>query len=262
MPLHWFKSILTRPLVKTPPVFQVPPHTRIYAVGDIHGRSDLLDRVTEHIDIDVAAHPARHVIEIYLGDYIDRGPDSKGTIDRLIGRMDEPHSCIFLMGNHEATLLDFLDDPRILRQWRRYGGLETLVSYGVDYPMNMADATLEACRAQLRDKLPEAHLSFMRQCRLFFQIGDYLFVHAGIRPGIRLEGQSRDDLLWIRDEFTAYTGSLPVHVVHGHTPVAEPNMTAYRSNIDTGAYDSGRLTILKLDNDGRQIWQASLDKIS
>ncbi len=255
------KSFLTGFSAKAPPDFQVPPHTRIYAIGDIHGRSDLLDRATDHIDSDIAARPASHVIEIYLGDYIDRGPDSKGVIDRLVARMTRSHTCIFLMGNHEATLLDFLDDPRILRQWRRYGGLETLVSYGIDYPMNMAETTLETCRAQLHQNMPDAHLSFIRRCRLIYEIGDYLFVHAGIRPGVKLEGQSRDDLLWIRGDFTTYTGSLPKHVVHGHTPVAEPDLTAYRSNIDTRAYDSGRLTMMKLDSDGRRIWQACLDNI-
>jgi serine/threonine protein phosphatase 1 len=226
----------------------VPPGTRIYAIGDIHGRLDLLDSVLARIDTDMRVHSVSNAICIFLGDYIDRGPDSKRVLDRLVnyGRT-QPTVC--LMGNHEAFLREFLKNPDVLLNWRHCGGLETLLSYGLA-PMSEADARDRRKLASEFDRiLPSDHREFLSGLKQYFICGDFFFVHAGVRPGICLSKQSEDDLLWIREDFLLSEDHFGKVVVHGHTPVLEPDVRPNRINIDTGAYATGRLTCLVLEAD-------------
>jgi serine/threonine protein phosphatase 1 len=230
------------------PQGSVPEGTRIYAIGDIHGRLDLLDEVLAGVDADMGMHPVENAVRVFLGDYIDRGPDSKLVLDRLINYcVTEPTVC--LMGNHEAFLREFLKNPGILPIWRRCGGLDTLSSYGLA-PKIETDAQAQRELASEFDRiLPSSHREFLSNLKQYFICGDFFFVHAGVRPGICLTKQSEDDLLWIREEFLLSEGHFGKIVVHGHTPVLEPDVRPNRINIDTGAYVTGRLTCLVLESD-------------
>jgi len=227
---------------------RVPSGVRVYAIGDIHGRLDLLDQIFKRIDSDHARKPVPHRIEVFLGDYVDRGPESRGVVDLLIER-GRSHRAIFLKGNHEGLLVSFLHSPSTLINWQRLGGLETLMSYGLTPSMN-ADAGMQAELARAFDKvLPPSHRYFLNELKMSFTCGDYFFVHAGVRPGIELEKQREDDLLWIRQEFLLYEEDFGKIIVHGHTPVLEPDVRSNRINIDTGAYATGRLSCLVLEAD-------------
>jgi len=230
------------------PQASVPEGTRIYAIGDIHGRLDLLDEVLARIDADVGTQPAPNAIRVFLGDYIDRGPDSRRVLDRLIDyRMAQP--TVFLMGNHEVFLREFLRNPDTLSIWGHCGGLDTLSSYGL-VPKIETDARQQRELASDFDKiLPSSHREFLGGLRPYFICGDFFFVHAGVRPGISLIAQSEDDLFWIREEFLVCQADFGKVVVHGHTPVSEPDVRRNRINIDTGAYATGILTCLVLEND-------------
>lgn len=223
----------------------LPPGVRVYAIGDIHGRSDLLADLVDRIDSDIRRRPVKRAIEVYLGDYIDRGPDSKDVIDRLAVRMVR-HGAICLRGNHESFLEEFLINPEIYPRWIQLGGLQTLASYGLS--QGTLDAT--ACNAvqqSLRLAFPRTHQLFLQCLRNIFCCGDFLFVHAGIRPGIPLHQQAKHDLLWIRDDFLMSDQSHGKIVVHGHTPVAYPEIRHNRINIDTGAWRSGVLTCVAIE---------------
>jgi serine/threonine protein phosphatase 1 len=230
------------------PQGSVPQGTRIYAIGDIHGRLDLLDQVLARIDGDMGMHPVENAVRVFLGDYIDRGPDSKRVLDRLINYcVTEPTVC--LMGNHEAFLREFLKNPDILSVWRRYGGLDTLLSYGLA-PKIETDARDQRELASDLDRiLPTSHREFLSNLKPYFICGDFFLVHAGVRPGICLTEQSEDDLLWIREDFLLCEDHFGKVVVHGHTPVLEPDVRPNRINIDTRAYATGRLTCLALEGD-------------
>ena len=181
--------------VRYPPA---PEGCTFYVIGDIHGRLDLLLEVQRRIDDDKASFPAAHVTEIYLGDYIDRGPESAGVVTRLIGRAQETHAR-FLRGNHEQMLLDFLaGDDACLDLWRTVGGMATLHSYGVKAGLATRWAPASAMRRILNERLPPEHRSFFEQTGSYIRMGAYLAVHAGIRPGVRLEDQHTADLLSIR----------------------------------------------------------------
>jgi serine/threonine protein phosphatase 1 len=227
-----------------------PPHLpegiRIYAFGDIHGRADLLEELFTVVDRDLEHNPISRPIEVYHGDYIDRGPDSARTLDLLIERR-RSQTTVFLKGNHEAYFLEVLRDAAKFEDWRQIGGLETLMSYGVQ-PLRHADAAeqVELIRL-LNNALPEEHLQFLQNLQLSFVCGDYFFVHAGVRPGIPLNEQQESDLLWIRNEFLNSDANFGKFVVHGHTPVRQPEKRENRINIDTGAYATGRLTVLKIE---------------
>lgn len=219
----------------------LPAGVRIYAIGDIHGRKDLLLRMRELIAADVAtAKPAQAAI-VFLGDYIDRGPDSPGVLD-VLSAGSFPAETVPLLGNHEAMLLRFLDAPAASDAWRRNGGIETAYSYGVDLTDFRAKPDLEDAVRQLRAAIPERHLLFLRSLALSYRAGGYFFCHAGVRPGVALERQRDTDLLWIRDEFLASREAFGAMVVHGHTPSEEPLVRANAIGIDTGAYITGRLT--------------------
>lgn len=222
----------------------LPPETRIYAVGDIHGRADLLHDVILRIEDDLARRPITHAIEVYIGDYIDRGPESKAVIETLAWRIAQRRA-ICLRGNHEALLEVFLADPAGLHPWMHVGAFTTLQSYGLSQS-ELSTSEFHIHR-RLRDVFPEAHRLFLRCLQNSFSCGDFLFVHAGLRPGIPLEQQSVHDLLWIRDEFLDFKQSHGPLVVHGHTPVPHPELLTNRINIDTGAWMSGVLTCVAIE---------------
>lgn len=234
-----------------------PPGTRLYAVGDIHGRADLLGRMHGLIQDDVANNPRdRHVV-IYLGDYIDRGPDSAEVIDLLLNSPVPGCQAVHLLGNHEDSLLRFLDDPEIGPTWLYYGGIATLVAYDIDVGVYPWRNEMEMLRLQgeLRRLLPARHRLFLRGLPLRHTEGDFMFVHAGVRPGVPVERQNRDDMLWIRDDFLASPADHGKVVVHGHTISPVPENLSNRIGIDTGAYATGCLTCLVLDGSTRGFLQ-------
>ncbi len=220
---------------------------RIYCIGDIHGRSDLLTNVARWIAED-AKSATSEPLTVFLGDYIDRGPDSKGVLERLSAR-DFPTPVLALMGNHEQMLLGVLDNEAGLADWRQYGGLETLHSYGVRVGDVMRGEKFAEARAALIERLPLRHREFLAGCQLSASSGDYYFCHAGVRPDLPLAMQGASDLLWIREPFIRFEGSFGKRIVHGHTPVEQPDVRPNRINIDTGAYATGILTCLVLEDE-------------
>lgn len=225
----------------------LPAGMRIYAVGDIHGRADLLAETIARIDDDLRRRPIEHAREVYLGDYIDRGPDSKGVIDQLAVRMVH-RQAVCLRGNHEEIFETFLrNDPAIIEYWARLGALHTLASYDVSVGSSATRQTPLEIQGALRHAFPRTHDLFLRCLRNSFACGDFLFVHAGIRPGIPVMEQNSEDLLWIRDEFLNSTMDHGFVVVHGHTPVSHPDIRTNRINIDTGAWRTGTLTCIAIE---------------
>ena len=227
---------------------RVPEGTRVYAVGDVHGRADLLEAVFARIDADLTTYPVMQAVQVFLGDYIDRGPRSRDVIDLLIDRRKH-HSILCLRGNHETFATQFLSNPSILGYWMRCGGVDTLLSYGVTPTVTDDPQEQEEIAAAFREALPPSHRHFLQGLALSFTCGDFFFAHAGVRPGIPLRHQRRQDLLWIREEFLLHEEDFGKVVVHGHSPTVNPDVRANRINIDTGAYATGRLTCLVLEKD-------------
>jgi serine/threonine protein phosphatase 1 len=221
---------------------------RVYAIGDVHGRLDLLDQLLSQIVRD--AETGRDLIKyiVFLGDYIDRGPNSRAVIDRLAAPPPPGFGAIHLKGNHEAAMLKFLADAPDGLNWLRYGGLATLASYGVRPPEDDAPPEhVDEARRRLQAAMPAHHKAFLNRLRMSLSIGDYYFVHAGVRPGTPLDRQNDHDMLWIREEFLHSTVNHGKLVVHGHTIVMEPDIRPNRIGIDTGAYATNRLTALVLE---------------
>lgn len=237
------------------PQAKAPAGARIYAVGDIHGRSDLLDRMHDMIRADARDARSAAKIVVYLGDYVDRGDDSRGVVDRLIARPLAGFRAVALRGNHEAFLLRFLEDPEVGPAWIANGGDATLYSYGVDWRQALLDGDLAGVSEALRGALPADHLAFFQELALSDVEGDYLFVHAGIRPGVALDAQSPDDLMWIRSEFLDSPIDHGRVVVHGHTISDRPEVRDNRIGIDTGAFATGRLTCVVLEGANRRVLQ-------
>ncbi|HEX3498587.1 MAG TPA: metallophosphoesterase family protein, partial [Stellaceae bacterium] len=214
----------------------VPPRiaedTRLYAVGDIHGRLDLLSELERRIADDAAAAGAARNAIVYLGDYVDRGTQSREVVDRLIDQPLAGFERFLLLGNHEDSMLQFLVDVQIGPAWLGYGGAATLLSYGIRPPSS--DRDLVRAQEELRAKLPEHHLAFLRGLQLSHVEGDFYFVHAGIKPGVPLEDQRPSDMLWIRDEFLHSRQDFGKIVVHGHTITETPEIRRNRIGIDTG----------------------------
>lgn len=226
----------------------LPPGELVYAIGDIHGRVDLLDEIHGLIEEDAAGRPAARRTVVYLGDYVDRGPDSRAVIDLLLDTPLAGFESVHLLGNHEEFLLGFLADESMGEPWMLNGGTATLASYGVDpFARYTGDSPMAQLRLALSQVLPERHLAFLQQLAISHQIGDYLFVHAGIRPGVGLDAQTRDDMLWIRDPFLDSQEWHGVIVVHGHSIRRRPERKPNRIGIDTGAYVSDQLTALVLE---------------
>ena len=220
---------------------------RVYAIGDIHGRLDLLLLLEALIAEDLEQFPVERPGICYLGDYIDRGPDSRGVIDHLARPPEDGIERICLLGNHEDRFLGFLADPMLGEAWFGYGAAAAMASYGVDAPERPSFSQLERLQKTLALALPEPHRHFLENLALSLSWQGYLFVHAGIRPGRPPEDQDPHDLIWIRDPFLSSTENFGLRIVHGHAISAEPEVKPNRIGIDTGAYRSGRLTALAAD---------------
>jgi serine/threonine protein phosphatase 1 len=249
-------AFFRRPLVfrdsRRRPAPRLPDGVRVYAIGDLHGRADLLATLHDKIAADAGGRPGLN-IAIYLGDYVDRGLWSKDTIDLALAGPAHGFRCHWLKGNHEAALLGFLEDPASGAAWLAFGGRETLQSYGLTPPQPEDDPQALTCASDaLLDRLPLAHLEFFEMLELSVAYGDYLFVHAGIRPGLPLERQMEEDMLWIRQLFLASRADHGKVVVHGHTTRRRPAVRRNRIAIDTAAYRSGRLTCLVLEGEERR----------
>lgn len=228
------------------PRASIPDGWRLYAIGDIHGRADLLDALLARIESDEGRGEKHQTLLVFLGDYIDRGPASNAVVERLIETMTR-WKTICLKGNHEAFLLQFFSEPGLLENWARYGALNTLMSYGLRPPLQPKGAQCAEIAVELREAMPRPHQQFLKKLDLSLSFGDFFFVHAGARPRIALDAQKEDDLLWIREEFLEHEGMFEKIIVHGHTPMREPEILPNRINIDTGAYATGRLTCLVLE---------------
>jgi serine/threonine protein phosphatase 1 len=236
---------------------------RAYAVGDIHGRLDLLNLLLEKIEADIASRPPARNFIVFLGDYIDRGPDSAGVIERLRTYAPANARPIFLAGNHEEVLMRILagGGENILPSWLKFGGAECAQSYGLE-PDSLRLLDEPAAIQLIQAKVPRAHREFLEGLGDTFRFGDYLFVHAGIRPGIGIEEQDRHDLRWIREPFLSDAKEHGVMVVHGHTIVGQVEERPNRIAIDTGAYHSCVLTALAVEDDNRWILSTSRDELA
>jgi serine/threonine protein phosphatase 1 len=235
---------------------QAPAGQRIYCIGDIHGRADLLQQLHALVAADAAAYPGQKLL-IYLGDYIDRGPDSRQVVDRLISGAPDGFEPVFLLGNHEQALLDFLQDARRMAAWLHWGGRETLRSYGISLSQHLEIEQLQAVGRELADRVPAEHKAFYASLRSDYSAGDYYFVHAGIRPGVALHKQQLGDKLWIREEFTRSQEQHPAVVVHGHSITPDVELLPNRIGIDTGAFYTGVLTALVLEDTSQRLLQTS-----
>jgi serine/threonine protein phosphatase 1 len=227
----------------------VPPGVCVYAVGDIHGRVDLLSELHRLITED-ASHltPGTEKLVVYVGDYVDRGMESRQVVDLLLDLPLPGFTAVHLLGNHDAWLLSFLVDAQIGPTWLRYGGDATLLSYGVSVGLQRDDAGIyDKLQADLRQRVPRRHVDFLQSLELSYETGDFLFVHAGVRPTLPLDRQTAEDLLWIREPFLSWRRDLPKVVVHGHTVGADPIVRNNRIGIDTGACWTGCLTCLVLE---------------
>lgn len=239
---------------------RVPAGQAAYAIGDVHGRLDLLEDLLSRISEDARRHHADQARSlVFLGDYIDRGSESRGVVERLLDDPMPGFAKTYLMGNHEEAMLAFLEGLSDGLDWLSFGGLETLMSYGVPLrALPRSEDSVRALRQALAEAVPQSHVDFLRGCPLHHSIGDYLFVHAGVRPGIALERQSPTDLMWIRDDFLR--SKVPLRgriVVHGHSICDLPQNREHRINIDTGAFVSGRLTSLVLRGGERRFLSTS-----
>jgi serine/threonine protein phosphatase 1 len=254
---RWAKPFL-KPFERTPPVAiarRVPDGSLVYCIGDIHGRNDLLREMAERVAADVKTRSFDRAVTVFLGDYIDRGLDTKAVVEQLASG-DWPTSIIALAGNHEEFLLTFLDEPGSLDFWRSQGGLATLHSYGVNVRTAMAGRDFEEVQAEFKARFPKHHRDFLEALKVSASIGDYFFCHAGVRPGVALDRQSRDDLLNIREPFLSSDAEHGKLVVHGHTPSVAPEIRPNRIGIDTGAYATGCLTCLVLEKDEQRFLSA------
>jgi serine/threonine protein phosphatase 1 len=226
---------------------------RLYVIGDIHGRLDLLHRIVEQIHLDVDRRPPSDCLIVTLGDYVDRGPDSFGVVERL-ARNPFGVKYTALRGNHETLMETFLADPAIGDHWARLGGLETLHSYGVPVDALMAGRGFDQAARRLKAAIPDEHFEFLSTLKLSATVGGNFLCHAGIRPGVPLDQQSSEDLQWIRDEFLNSTMDFGKLVIHGHTPIEWPEVLPNRINIDTGAFATGRLTCLVIDGNAHRFF--------
>ena len=224
---------------------------RLYALGDVHGRLDLLAAMHAHIAAEIEGDRVADWRVIHLGDYVDRGPESKGVIDFLIAAGARDKRNIMLAGNHDIGFIDFLGRPDPDGLFMGNGGVETALSYGV--ALASYGPGFRQGHAALVKAVPQQHLDFLLALQFSAVFGDFFFCHAGIRPGVPLEAQRRDDLIWIRDLFHNHHGLYPKVIVHGHTPNPQAEVLANRVNVDTLACRSGRLTALVVDGADKEI---------
>ncbi|KRA64672.1 serine/threonine protein phosphatase [Caulobacter sp. Root656] len=238
----------------------MPPGTLVWTVGDIHGRLDLLRPLLSAVLEDFARSAQTRKVLIFLGDYVDRGPDSQGVIELLCRLADGgPVETIFLRGNHEDRMAAFLEDPGIGPTWCDYGGREALRSYGVTAPADRADKDAwAAASADFNAAVSDRHRAFLRDLKFSASVGDYFFVHAGARPGVPLDQQSRHDMMWIRQTFLDDSRAFEKIVVHGHTPTDDIQSDHRRIGLDTGAYATGVLTAVRLEGEERAALQTAM----
>ena len=243
-----------------------PPTTGgrlIYAIGDVHGRLDVLEPLLRDIGRDVlVSKPDERPLLVFLGDYVDRGPDSRRVVDRVLQiTADGAFEVAALKGNHEEALLQFLEEPAFAATWMEHGGGPTLASYGVQPSAARTDVESWTRVRDAFDKaLPAAHRAFYKSLELMRVVGDYAFVHAGVRPGVALSDQAEHDLLWIRYEFLQDRGPFGKVIVHGHTPTEAPQLLKHRLGLDTGAYATGVLTAVRLHGEDQRLMQARIQR--
>jgi serine/threonine protein phosphatase 1 len=228
-----------------------PEGVRIYAIGDVHGRLDLLRKMYAAIGAEGAE--VRDWRIVHLGDYVDRGPQSREVIDFLIEAEQDPRITT-LCGNHDIGMVDFLATPDAAGLFARYGGDATARSYGVDLLFGTTEEFV-AAHAAFERAVPQAHRDFLKGLKFWVEMGDFFFCHAGIRPGVPLDKQDPTDLIWIRQAFHYHAGLHPKVIVHGHTPTEQPELLPNRVNVDTGAYFSGVLTALVIEGAEKRILQ-------
>lgn len=236
---------------------RTPDGTCVWVIGDVHGRADLLDPLLSHIGDDLRAGTEGRRVLVMLGDYVDRGVGSRQVVDRLVALKDwQGVEVRFLRGNHDDWMLRFLDDPGLGLAWGEHGGRETLWSYGVEPPRPGAGVEdwRKAAEA-LAQAMPASHRLFLEDLELSVEIGDYFFAHAGARPGVPLDDQSAEDLMWIRAEFLGSPAPFEKMIVHGHTPEEAVHADHRRIGVDTGAYATSILTGLRLEGADRQLAQ-------
>ncbi len=228
---------------KQTPEWALPEGMLVYAIGDIHGRFDLLQQLLAQIERDRAArYTCREAYVVFLGDYVDRGFQSREVIDFLSEYQPIDMRPVFLRGNHEDLMLKFIDDPMEADLWLGVGGVATLASYGVQMQEKEGGQDIMQASEALGKALPSKHRAFLDQLHLSWRAGDYFFVHAGLRPGVRPEEQTPRDLMGIRQDFTLANHNFGFCVVHGHTGVREPEHNGVRIAVDTGAFATGKLT--------------------
>ena len=236
---------------------RAPRGQRAYAIGDVHGCLDLLEQLLRRVEEDIRERPQRKTSIVFLGDLIDRGPASAQVVERLRTYSPAGASTHFIMGNHEEVMLQVVGgDTKLLSSWLRFGGAETLRSYGLD-PREVSELGSEEMRSRLADAIPAAHVDFLESFADSISFGSYLFVHAGIRPGVELSEQSQSDLRWIREPFLDDDRDHGFVVVHGHTITKSVEVTPNRIGIDTGAFCTGKLSALGLEGGEQWLLQTS-----
>ncbi|EJN03173.1 metallophosphoesterase family protein [Phyllobacterium sp. YR531] len=234
-----------------------PDKLRVYAIGDVHGRLDLLQEMHRLIHIENQKSPPFDWIVVHLGDYVDRGLQSRGVIDFLIDGQRKNHRILALTGNHDAGFLDFLNTGDTYGLFARHGGRQTALSYGVNIDFNN-DQSIASGREALKKAVPTAHIDFIRRLPRSMVFGDFFFCHAGIRPSVDLDRQDPEDLIWIRSEFLDDMRLQAKVIIHGHTPATEVEVRPNRINLDTGAYASGRLSAIMIDGSNKSFLEATV----
>jgi serine/threonine protein phosphatase 1 len=232
-----------------------PDGMRLYAIGDVHGRLDCLTAMHDLIAAEIERDRPQDWRIIHLGDYVDRGPDSAGVLDFLAKATRGDGRILALFGNHDEGFLDFLANPNEADLFLRFGGFDTAASYGVVLDV-LTGQSLAKSHRELVYAVPEGHLTFLRDRPRWLAFGDFFFCHAGVRPGVPLDSQHPHDLIWIRREFITHEGLYDKVIVHGHTPVGRPEVTANRVDVDTMAFDTGRLTALVVDGTEKRFIEA------
>lgn len=231
---------------------RAPEGMRLYAIGDVHGRFDLMTAMHGRIMQEIMRDRPADWRVVYVGDYVDRGPDSAKVIEFLSRTTAAEPRVIALAGNHDVGFVEFLDSPSAQSTFAANGGEDTAASYGVALDFAPPEA-LARGHAALLDAMPDTHISFMRALPLSASFGDFFFCHAGIRPGVPLDRQDPHDLLWIRETFRGHAGLHPKLVVHGHTPVEAAELLPNRINLDTGAWFSGLMTAVALEGADKRL---------
>ncbi len=233
-----------------------PAGVRIYIIGDVHGCIDLLKSMQEKIHSEIERDKVDDWRIVLVGDYCDRGPHVRATVEHLIDCCTGNRRYVALQGNHDQGFLDFLDRPNPRGLFSRYGGIETAASYGVELDLRTSGST-RICHEALVRAVPATHREFLSSLPLTAEFGDFFVCHAGIRPGLPLDRQDPDDLVWIRSDFLDYPGLHPKVIVHGHTPCAVAEVMPNRVNVDTGAVWSGKLSALVIDGQDKRMIEVS-----